>query len=725
MKNQNPQEILNEILLRMKYDMSKTLTENKVLVEQMSDYYYDQFGNLKLEPVNKTKMPASVLYPNIKNGQYPISVPSSNYELKKWYSNNLLRQSIQNVTPKTQSPVGPPKPLPNFDELNKPKTVESIKVFQNWLDKYYPTWYLGGKLNKGQGYGIFGPNTEKAWNNQMIKTSWNFGGSQKPFNDLLSKYNLKYPALFKNLDSNGKFMSTETYLTRQLAGSPTGEYEAFEEDLKQAKKDLLDIDSDVYKRLFPLKPESPKPNLKFNYPEKQYKDATNLVIPRRYSAEELAQNQEIAQKVALRAERIEYDSLSGIVELPGDAVVEYWTYDDIKDFPSFKKNIIALDNTDVNLFSFFRPDFSKGIKSFKLSREGVELNFKQVVQNYGFNGFGILEGEGKVYYYNKYDFVKKTFWEEDGGTILTAASLALAFLPATWPVLLLQSGLQLADAQRQLDMGDTEGAKLSALFAVIPFMSKAIINVPKSATNSLMSKFKDAKNATDVKNVVQTLTTEELNVLKNIREAGDLSSEIRRVATSKEVKNAITATAKQVPGFAKVMSKRIGFEVGVGSLAMYSRWDNMKAQIVSEMTNRQLLQQTIEILKQKIKNEELQKKIEQFKIDSTNQSTQVIAQGLEDILKEAIKVEEEEKQFMFEQLKTAMSLLKEGDSNLDSKISEDVAKKLENPMNEVGKSLTTKDQTQQNEPNNEIQTVTPTTGKAGKTGKTMTTVNQK
>lgn len=72
-----------------------------------------------------------------------------------------------------------------------------------------------------------------------------------------------------------------------------------------------------------------------------------------------------------------------------------------------------------------------------------------------------------------------------------------------------------------------------------------------------------------------------------------------------------------------------------------------------------------------------------------------------------------------------MSLLKEGDSNLDSKISEDVAKKLENPMNEVGKSLTTKDQTQQNEPNNEIQTVTPTTGKAGKTGKTMTTVNQK
>jgi len=34
MKNQNPQEILNEILLRMNYDLSKTLTENKVLVEQ-------------------------------------------------------------------------------------------------------------------------------------------------------------------------------------------------------------------------------------------------------------------------------------------------------------------------------------------------------------------------------------------------------------------------------------------------------------------------------------------------------------------------------------------------------------------------------------------------------------------------------------------------------------------------------------------------------------------
>ena len=43
---------------------------------------------------------------------------------------------------------------------NQPK---NIKVFQDWLDKYYPTWLKGGRLNKGRGYGTFGPNTKAAW----------------------------------------------------------------------------------------------------------------------------------------------------------------------------------------------------------------------------------------------------------------------------------------------------------------------------------------------------------------------------------------------------------------------------------------------------------------------------------------------------------------------------------------------------------------------------------
>lgn len=44
--------------------------------------------------------------------------------------------------------------------VDKPKNV---KLFQDWLDKYYPNWIKGGKLNKGRGYGTFGPFTKAAW----------------------------------------------------------------------------------------------------------------------------------------------------------------------------------------------------------------------------------------------------------------------------------------------------------------------------------------------------------------------------------------------------------------------------------------------------------------------------------------------------------------------------------------------------------------------------------
>lgn len=40
MKETNPQKILNEILLRMNYDSSMTLSENRnVLLEQGGNYY--------------------------------------------------------------------------------------------------------------------------------------------------------------------------------------------------------------------------------------------------------------------------------------------------------------------------------------------------------------------------------------------------------------------------------------------------------------------------------------------------------------------------------------------------------------------------------------------------------------------------------------------------------------------------------------------------------------
>jgi len=47
------------------------------------------------------------------------------------------------------------------------KDVEGVKKFQDWLDENRPGWatgYTDGKVNKGRGYGRFGPRTSKAWN---------------------------------------------------------------------------------------------------------------------------------------------------------------------------------------------------------------------------------------------------------------------------------------------------------------------------------------------------------------------------------------------------------------------------------------------------------------------------------------------------------------------------------------------------------------------------------
>ena len=49
------------------------------------------------------------------------------------------------------------------DDLNGGSKPKDVKLFQDWLDNNFPTWLKGGKLNKGRGYGNFGPYTKAAW----------------------------------------------------------------------------------------------------------------------------------------------------------------------------------------------------------------------------------------------------------------------------------------------------------------------------------------------------------------------------------------------------------------------------------------------------------------------------------------------------------------------------------------------------------------------------------
>jgi hypothetical protein len=40
---------------------------------------------------------------------------------------------------------------------------DGVKLFQDWMDTNHPNWVNGKNLNKGSGYGKFGPSTSKAW----------------------------------------------------------------------------------------------------------------------------------------------------------------------------------------------------------------------------------------------------------------------------------------------------------------------------------------------------------------------------------------------------------------------------------------------------------------------------------------------------------------------------------------------------------------------------------
>lgn len=44
------------------------------------------------------------------------------------------------------------------------KSSSEVKAFQDWMDKNHPNWVNGKNLNKGTGYGVYGPSTKSAWN---------------------------------------------------------------------------------------------------------------------------------------------------------------------------------------------------------------------------------------------------------------------------------------------------------------------------------------------------------------------------------------------------------------------------------------------------------------------------------------------------------------------------------------------------------------------------------
>jgi len=78
-----------------------------------------------------------------------------------------------------------------------------VKAFQDWMDKNHPNWVNGKNLNKGSGYGNFGPATQNAWatwKNEFQNVRGTIGTTipkPLPTTTLLSKGDAVYPVMRK------------------------------------------------------------------------------------------------------------------------------------------------------------------------------------------------------------------------------------------------------------------------------------------------------------------------------------------------------------------------------------------------------------------------------------------------------------------------------------------------------------------------------------------------
>jgi hypothetical protein len=137
---------------------NKTTDVNTTSPEYVPPIDYDikkYMENRKQENGKKGKTPKGSEFYQIGNYNYYNNG-------RKW---NIVMRIAQNYTcndPEFKTNQIK-KLIPIPPEL---KNIEGVKLFQDWLDINHAGWATGfpnGKLNKGAGYGNFGPRTQKAW----------------------------------------------------------------------------------------------------------------------------------------------------------------------------------------------------------------------------------------------------------------------------------------------------------------------------------------------------------------------------------------------------------------------------------------------------------------------------------------------------------------------------------------------------------------------------------
>ena len=149
MSNQNPQDILNEILLRMRYDSSKTLSENKEIILEQGGYYYTPAGQL-VRPTaklpNPDDFPAKQIYPNITDNKYPLQADSN--KMQGALAGRNIRNAIQQKPSEIQNNFVNP-----FIVNRNPKYQELLRYYDLPYDletKKDANAIMAGRLVSGE-----------------------------------------------------------------------------------------------------------------------------------------------------------------------------------------------------------------------------------------------------------------------------------------------------------------------------------------------------------------------------------------------------------------------------------------------------------------------------------------------------------------------------------------------------------------------------------------------
>ena len=175
MKKQISEEI-NSMKFLLNYKRGIVISEQAAAVNTTPSVYVPSIGSTTNTTPDWSKYPCVVKHPKAKKGKTPkgsefYQIGNYNYynNGRKW---NIVMKIVQNYTcndPEFKTNVSTlgdkvtqKTPIPT--EL---KDSNGVKLFQDWLDtnaKNWATGFTNGVLNKGAGYGNFGPRTQKAWN---------------------------------------------------------------------------------------------------------------------------------------------------------------------------------------------------------------------------------------------------------------------------------------------------------------------------------------------------------------------------------------------------------------------------------------------------------------------------------------------------------------------------------------------------------------------------------